>query len=149
MTQTDITSKIKDALSPFRNITFAYLFGSHTKETAREGSDVDVGIYFTPCNTPFDIEDEVDFEDEEDIWREIEKKTGKDVDLIVLNRSPATVCSAVLQEGSCIVIRDKVLFWNFFLRGTTLAAEFRTFERDFIKIKRRSLSLNEIDKNQQ
>lgn len=138
---------LTDILLQYGEIAFAYLFGSYVKGTVGEDSDLDVAIYFTPRSKPFDLEDEYYFESEDDIWSAVEKKTGLETDLIVLNRSPATVCAAVLLEGKSLFIRDRYVHWDFFLRATTLAEEFRSFEREFVEIKNRSLSLSEIDKN--
>lgn len=138
---------IAENLSSCHTIAFAYLFGSFAKDNQLAHSDVDIGIYFYPQNEPFDIENDVYFEQEDQIWSELEKSLGREVDLVVLNRSPATVCAAVLQEGVPVFIRDRNLYWDFLLAVLSLAVDFREFEREFAAIKKRSRSLSEIDKN--
>ena len=143
----ELVKKLNSILSSYEEITFAYLFGSFAKGYGGENSDIDIGVYYNPENEPYDFEDEVSFPSEDDIWRAVEYGTGKETDMVVLNRSPATVCAAVLHEGTCLFIRNREIFLDFFLRATVQAEDFREFERDYAAIKKRSLSLNEIDRN--
>ncbi len=138
---------LRNVLSKYDGIAFAYLFGSFAKGIAVDRSDLDIGIYFSPKNVPLDLEDDVYFESEESIWNGLEAAIDREVDLVVLNRAPATVCAAVLHDGHCLFIRNRSIFLEFLLRASTQAADFRDFEREFYEIKRRSSSLNEIDRN--
>ncbi len=124
----------------------AFLFGSYAKGRATQESDIDVAVYFYPKTNRLEWQEETHYPDENTIWREVEKLTERESDLLVLNRASATVAASVIQEGIPLVVKDSSLYWRFFLTISSEAEDFREFIEDFRQIKLRSRSLTEIDK---
>jgi hypothetical protein len=54
------------------------------------------------------------YEGVEDIWADLERMLRQDVDLVVLNRVPATVAAAALQ-GKPLIVRDWGLYFDFMI----------------------------------
>lgn len=99
-----------------RGAAAVYLFGSTARGTARRDSDIDLGILFfeTPAATldaqPYDLE------------AALERRIGRPVEVIVLNRAPVDLRSRVLRDGQLVVERD---------RSTRIAFEVRTRNEAF------------------
>lgn len=139
--------KILSAYFKERNdIAFAYLFGSVAKGTSHNESDIDIGVYFTPSNNALEYESTTEYPNEDTIWSEIENLTKKQTDLVVLNRAPATLFDGVFRTGILLYDNGSGLQTRLFLAISDAAEEFRDFVADYYKIKERSHSLNEIDK---
>ena len=128
------------------DIVMAFIFGSRAKGRATVESDFDIAVYFKPKTKELEWEGTADYANEDKIWLAAEKIAGGRVDLVVLNRAPATVAFAVIQEGEPLIIKDYALYLRFFLAISSAAEYFRDFTRDFWEIKQRSASLNEIDR---
>jgi predicted nucleotidyltransferase len=82
-------------------IVAAYLFGSHARGTARADSDVDVAILYDPA-PPVSLED-FPF----DIETALERRLGRPVQAIVLNRAPVDLVHRVLRDGRLLLDRDR------------------------------------------
>ena len=145
--ESQIIEKLKYYFSTRKDVAFAFLFGSTVKGNAGQDSDLDIAVYFYPHGEGFDIEEDVSFKEEDEIWRDLERITGEEVDLVVLNRAASAIAAAVYLEGTPIIISNYSLYWKHFLTVTDLAEEYRQFIKDYIAIKSRSLSLSAIDKN--
>ncbi len=128
-------------------IVMAFIFGSVVKGQETQESDVDIAVYFKPSGPELEWEDEKEYPEEDRIWDEVEKIIGHRTDLVVLNRAPATLAYSVFHQGKPIVIKDETLYQRLFLLISSAAEDFRDFAADFSRIKARSASLNEIDKN--
>lgn len=139
--------ELKEYFSGKDDIAFAFLFGSEAKGNAGADSDIDIGIYFYPQENRLDLEDDVFFDGEDKIWNDLERLTGREVDLVVFNRASSSICSSAYLEGIPIIIKDHSLYLDHFLIATDLAEEYRYFTEDFIAIKRRSKSLTPDDKS--
>lgn len=72
-------------------------------------SAVDIAVYFGGSSesvpgrrTTIDIKEQVEFDAEEPFWSDLERALGREVELLVLNRAPVTVCAtaAVTPAGS-------------------------------------------------
>ena len=142
-----IIEQLKQYFSSRKEIAFAFLFGSAAKGTAGLDSDIDIAAYFCPLQDGFDLEEDVSFREEDEVWSDLERITGKEVDFIVLNRASSTIASAVYLEGIPIIIRNHSLFWKHYLTSTDLAEEYRTFIKEYIAVKSRSGSLSAIDRD--
>jgi len=116
------------------NVVLAFIFGSSAKGIAGEDSDLDIGVYLK------------DKKEEDEIWREISKVTGKEVDLVVLNDAPASLISNVLKTGIPLVVKDRNLFWDIYLTKTLEAEDFSEFVESYWKIYQRSGSLAPEDR---
>jgi len=106
-----IIEKLKDYFKKREEIAFTFLFGSTIKNQTHKNSDIDIGIYFYPAGDEIEIEEDVRYECEEEIWGDIEKILKKEVDLVVLNRAPSTICLSAIR-GIPIIIKD----WEIYLK---------------------------------
>lgn len=138
------------------DVSFAYLFGSAAANRATGESDVDVAVYFRASGTDAvepdrrlpDVEETGRrFEGEGQVWRDLEAICGRPVDLVVLNRAPATIAAGAMLTGILLFCADEGTRIDFFLAVTSLAQDERDFVEDFVLIKRRSQSLSEIDRS--
>jgi uncharacterized protein YutE (UPF0331/DUF86 family)/predicted nucleotidyltransferase len=146
---TELNKKIKLLkiyFSQRQEVSMAFVFGSFAKGLAISESDFDIAVYFKPKGSSLEWEEVEEYESEDEMWGEIEKLVGRKTDFVVLNRAPSTLFYSVLQEGIPIIIKDKLLHLRLFLAISSAAEYFREFVSDFWKIKQRSFSLNEIDK---
>ena len=143
----ELTQKLKSYFEKCDDVSFAYLFGSVVSGNVHSESDVDIGIYFTPKSNEAEYESEGEFKQEDALWLEVEKITGKKTDMVVLNRAPVTLLYAVLQNGKRIFVRDEDFLQRLYLSASLSAEDFRAFVADFIKIRERSHSLSEIDRD--
>ncbi len=142
----ELKKKLARYFSARKDIAFSFLFGSLVKGDAGYDSDIDIAVYFSPLKHNLDIEDSIVYPHESDIWNELEKITGSEVDLVVLNRASSTICASVYLEGEPLFIMDKSLFDKHFILTTDLAEDYRYFINDYLAIKTRSKSLSPIDK---
>ena len=137
---------LRDYFAKQPDVSLAFVFGSRVKGGATAESDFDLAVYFKPKDKELEWEGTAYYANEDKIWLAVETIAGGRVDLIVLNRAPATVAFAVIHEGEPLVIKDRSLYLRFFLAISSAAEYFRDFTRDFWAIKQRSASLNEIDR---
>lgn len=99
-------SRIVSALQEFfaarsATVVCAYLFGSHARDEARPGSDVDVAVLFR--QTPPATLEGLGF----DLKGELERALGQTVDLIVLNRASLDLVHRVLRDGVLVAEHDR------------------------------------------
>lgn len=144
------TADIVQALSSYffsrQDVAFAFLFGSLSKGSERNDSDIDIGVYFFPQDAVWEMEDPVFYPEEDQIWADIDKLTGRETDLLVLNRSPARIVHTVLREGILLDVKSSSLFMTILLQAGHLAEEYLDFTHSYMAIKRRSASLTPLDK---
>ncbi len=121
--------RLKEYFEKEENTLIAFLFGSFAKDLQIEESDFDIAVY---------LKEE---EKEEDIWFDVSKIIEKEVDLILLNTAPATLVSGIFRTGRPLVIKDKGLFLELYLKATSEAEDFSKFLEDFWEIYQRTESL--------
>lgn len=110
-----------------RDVAFAFLYGSYARGNATKRSDVDIAVYFYPRRRhPVELEEEVFYESEGEIWGDLERILKKEVELLVLNRVPATVAVSAI-KGVRLMIRDWDLFLDFLEMATDVAEDFTEF----------------------
>jgi len=146
MNKDALITKLREYFRGRADVAFAYLFGSIAKGTSHSESDVDIGVYFRPGTRALEYESEIRYPGESDIWSDLERLTGRQTDMVVLNRAPSTLFSAVIGEGSKIFSADEGLFSRLSAAVNDLADDFRYFISDFVKIKERSRSLSTNDR---
>jgi len=129
------------------DVAMAFLFGSAARSQQTADSDLDIAIYFYPPSASLEWEEQGEYPEEDRIWAEVERITSIDTDLLVLNRAPATVAYAVLEEDCPIVVKNISLYWGLLLAVSSAAEDFRQFTREFLEIKQRSRSLSDVDKD--
>ncbi|MDA3950939.1 MAG: DUF86 domain-containing protein, partial [Spirochaeta sp.] len=76
----------------------------------------------------------------------VERETGRNVDLLVLNRAPAAVCTSAVTTGVPVFIRDESICSRYLLAVTDVAIDFLETERDWRAIRARSASLSPEDR---
>lgn len=97
--------KIKKYLEPMPDISAAYLFGSAAKGTQRAGSDIDIAVIFTSqYKNKFER-----FERRLDLEIELEKITGKAVDVVDLEMAPPVLQHQVRKHGILLFEKDRRL----------------------------------------
>lgn len=110
-----------------QEVAFAFLYGSHAKGTATRRSDVDIALYFDPkTRHPVEIEEEIFYPAENEIWGDLGRILSKEVELLVLNRVPATVAVSAI-KGVPLVIKDWNLYLDFLEIATDIAEDFAEF----------------------
>ncbi len=123
-------SDIKTLKNYFENrkdIAFAFLYGSQAKGNATRLSDVDIAVYFYPQERhPVEYEEEVFYDSENEIWGDLQQLLKKEVELLVLNRAPATVTASAIR-GIPLAINDWGLYIDFMEVITDVAEDFMEF----------------------
>ena len=69
------------------------------------------------------------------------------VDLLVLNRAPATVCASAVGTGVPVFVRDDSICSRYSLAVTDVAIDFLDTEREWRAIRARSASLSPRDRS--
>lgn len=111
-------------------VIMAFLFGSFSKGWGSEESDVDIAVYLKEDGKQID-----------DIWSEVITIVEREVDLVNLEKVPATLASNILKTGLPLSVKDKNLYWRFYLEKSLEAEDFYYFLKDFWRIYQKSKSL--------
>jgi predicted nucleotidyltransferase len=82
-------------------IVAAYLFGSVARGTARADSDVDVAVLLEKDPPPTLAGLHLDLEGD------LEKRLGRSVQLVVLNKAPCDLGVRVIRDGLILLDRDR------------------------------------------
>ncbi len=136
---------LKDYFLKRPEISMAFVFGSYAKGKETLESDFDVAVYFKPEKN-IEWQEDKFYPKENQIWQDVEKIIGLDTDLVILNRSKATVAFDILKTGLPVIIKDAKLFLEFYLIISREAEDFRRFIKDYWMIYERSKSLSPEDK---
>lgn len=129
-----ILIQLKKYMRAERNIVISFLFGSAATGRATDNSDVDIAVYLKNTDA------------EDTIRSEISHILGKEVDLVLINNAPATLVSSAFKTGIPLAIKNRRLYWDFYLEKTLEAEDFVNFAEDFYRISARSRSLSPEDK---
>ena len=129
-----IKNKLKHYFSTRNDVAFVFLFGSYARGTENLQSDVDIAVYFYPNSRyPLEYEQDFHFETEDEIWADLERLLGKEVELLVLNRVSASVSASAIR-GIPVIIKDWNLYFDFMEIVTLEAEDFTRMLADtFIK----------------
>ena len=142
----EIMRKLKDYFEKRDDVVMAFLFGSFAKGQAVYDSDVDIAVYFKPEKRRVESEEDKIYPGENQIWEDVEKIIKRNVDLVILNKARPLVAFDVLQTGIPIIIKNRPLYWNFYSLIHSSALDFMEFSQDYRRVKERSNSLSETDK---
>ncbi|MBE0477944.1 nucleotidyltransferase domain-containing protein [Candidatus Aerophobetes bacterium] len=134
MAEKRLLENLKKYFKQKENVSLAFIFGSSAKGVAGKDSDLDIAVY---------LKDE---KQEDEIWKEVSRIAGREVDLVVLNSAPASLVSNVLKTGISLAIKDRNLFWDIYLTKTLEAEDFYEFAKSYLDIYHRSTSLIPEDK---
>lgn len=108
---TRIAAQLKEYFAMRSDVAFSFLYGSFARGNTHAQSDVDVAVYFYPEQRfPVEYEEDIHYPAEDQIWADLERLLGKEVELLVLNRVSASV-SASAVRGVPLVVND----WNLYL----------------------------------
>lgn len=146
MSEPHFAEAIRAALEPFPHLLFGFLFGSAAARRLRSDSDLDVALYQESMGM-LEIEAERELEQEADIQIAVERATQRNVELLNLNRAPATVCAAALVTGHPVLMRDAAFHSRYFLAVTAAASDFLRTENEYRAIRDRSRSLTAADRS--
>jgi len=128
---------LKEYFGQDDRVLMAFLFGSCVKGRAGLDSDVDVAVYLKHHESALPEEEAQRFsKTAQDIWTNLERMIGREVDLVVLNDAAPTVVVSALQ-GLPITIKDRDLYLDFLLRSTAEAADFREWVESYWQLKQR------------
>ena len=127
--------EIETYLFDREEVSMAFIFGSVAASSDRKDSDLDIGIYFRRKGGEVEWESERRFPEEDRIWLELERLAGKKVDLVVLNRAPASIVDTVLRKGRPLLIKDRMLYLDLLIRVSREAEDYREFIEGFWKLK--------------
>ena len=141
-----LLAALKDALEPFEEVRFALLFGSAVTGRLREDSDIDLAVYIDSQGR-LEVEEPRDVPEEAGIQIAAERATDRNIDLLILNRAPATVCATAVLEGKSVLVREPGLYSRYFLAVTSVAIDFSETEREFREIRKRSRSISQSDES--
>ena len=94
----ELVARVRGVLERYEGIVFAYIFGSHAKGTAREGSDVDVAVYTAK---PLGWRDLVK------LTLELEDTLGSKVDVVDLRTAPPLLAYEVVSKGVPVLERSR------------------------------------------
>lgn len=122
--------RLTSYLRSLPDVDMAFLFGSFAKGYETKRSDVDVAVHFNQETTVDRIVR---------ITADLEKLLDKDVDLLVLNDSPA-VLSWTAIRGIPLLIRDEGAYIEYMLDVSREAEDFSAFASDLwsMRLKRRA-----------
>ena len=129
-----LITELREYFEKKEEVLMAFLFGSWAKNQEGLESDLDVGVYFRPKTETLEWQSDSYYESEKKIWMELEQIADREIDLLVLNRAPATVADAVLR-GIPIVIKSQNLYMDYLLRITSEAIDFRACVEDYWRLK--------------
>jgi predicted nucleotidyltransferase len=126
---------LKEYFEKKDDVLMAFLFGSYAKSSTHRESDVDVAIYFRPKMNHLEWEEfDIKYDQEDEIWLDVERLLRCNVDLIVLNRAHSSIANSAIR-GIPIVIKNRDLYLDFMLRVTAEAEDFRETVEDYWRIK--------------
>jgi len=118
--QEAIIKQLAHYLNKKPEVVFAFLFGSFQKIN-RKTSDIDIAVYFTPVP---------DWARLNLFWLDLERITGRTVDLILLNQAKPTLAWSALR-GRPLVIKNFRCYLSFFLHTSQEAEDARRLIFDF------------------
>jgi len=112
-----IIAELKSYFQREPDVILAFLFGSLDKSNYCGESDIDVAVYLS------------NQEGENRIWLELERVTGRQIDLVILNRvSPSISFEAM--RGIPLTIKDRGFYIDFLLEISWEATDLMEFNMD-------------------
>lgn len=112
----------------------AFLFGSYSSGRETYESDFDVAVYFKSW-------EDANYKIEDSIWSDITEIVKKEVDLVCMNNAPASLVSNVIKTGIPLIVKDKELYWDIYLKCSLEAEDFLGFAKDYFEIYKNAKSL--------
>src|SRR3989344_2265608 len=130
-----VVEKLKVYFEKRADVRMAFLFGSRAGGRARARSDWDIGVYFARGQN----------EAEKEIWADVERITAREVDLVVLNRAPASISWSIVR-GEPLVVKDRNVYLDFLVSVSHEANDWYRTAEDYHRVFSRSASLSREDR---
>ncbi len=141
--------RLKEYFQNRDDVVMAFLFGSQTEGSGRTHahSDWDIGVYFKPSVKALEWEESGrDYPAENAVWRDCaDILQTDDIDLLVLNRAPASIAETAA-GNTPLIVKDHSLWVRFLRIVSDAAEEYRAFVDQFYAIAQRSRSLTPRDR---
>ncbi len=102
----DMAAKLKECLSMYDDIAFAFLFGSSARGEMTAFSDVDIAIFFIGS---------INFHRIYDLREDLSEVAGVEADVVVLNDASPVIRMQVLKKGKLLSNRDRRAYHEFFM----------------------------------
>ena len=117
MNKEDTIELLQAYLAGRPEVRLAFVFGSVAADRAGRMSDVDLAVYL----------DKESDEIEDQLQADLERVLKKEVDLVVMNRAPATLSWSAIRRGVPVKTQDRKFFLDFMLDVSTEAQDFMDF----------------------
>lgn len=142
-------ANIKDKIGLLKNyfqqkpeVLMAFIFGSYARRQETADSDFDVAVYFGSLEYAWGGQTErPDYKLEDKISSEVSDIVQGEVDLLCLNNAPASLVSDVIKTGLPLLVRDKNMYWEIYLKASLEAEDFLKFAQDYVNIYQNAQSL--------
>lgn len=146
LNNTQKLQKLKRYFNKRNDVIMAFVFGSRAKRLSHSGSDWDIAVYFKPEVAKVEWEEHNrEYPEEDKVWGDcIDILQTDNVDLVVLNRAPASIANTAI-HGIPLVIKDRRLLIEFMLIVTREADDFMKTTEEYAQIYWRSKSLTKED----
>jgi predicted nucleotidyltransferase len=119
-----LLNELKKYFSGRSDVAFSFLYGSYSRGTAHKQSDIDIAVYFYPEERyPVEYEEDIHYNAEDEIWADLDRLLGKEVELLVLNRVSASVAASAI-KGIPVIVNDWTLYLDFMEVVTREAEDF-------------------------
>ena len=130
----EMVNRLREYFLNRGDVAFAFLYGSYARGTPHKHSDVDVAVYFYPGERhPVPYEEEIYYDGEDEIWADLDRMLGKEVELLVLNRAAAVICASAVR-GIQLVVKDWNLYYDYVEAISRDAEDFMHMrKRDFLE----------------
>lgn len=126
----EIVEKLKDLFASKKEISMAFLFGSQATGKTTSESDIDVAVWFSK---------NVELNEIDRLWLEIESLLHNNVDLIILNQAnPNTAWAAM--RGITLKITDYRLYYSKLIEVSMEAEDMQDFAIDLYKMREKTRS---------
>ncbi len=99
-----IIEELEHFLKNDPNVLFAVIFGSYATKKHKRDSDIDIGIYFAEPPEGLDLLDFI---------HKLSELTGRDVDIVVLNRASAFLRHQAMKNRITLIIKDRTIYRRF------------------------------------
>lgn len=119
-----------------RSVVLAFVFGSFAKGVAAKDSDCDIAVYLSPADYKTKKQ-----ELQDKIYLDMARIVKKEIGLVCLNTAQASLVSNIFKTGIALVIKDKKLYWELYLKTSLEAEDFFCFAKDFLEIYQKAKSL--------
>lgn len=126
-------SQLKKFLQKESAVELAFLFGSAVAGRGTEESDIDIGVWLSNLSQ------------EDKLWSDLSRLLQQEVDLVVLNKAPASLILKALQSGAPLTVKDQRLYWDLYLRASSEVEDFLEFMKSYQEIADRAKSLASED----